>query len=205
MGFSLRHLQPHNFQVNKHSEVWNTELDFKTGESTLITAASGRGKSSLFRIMTGLSDDYSGDVYYHEKAIGNLSADEISALRKNEWSLIFQSLALFPHISAEQNIRITSKGQLNQVAVQKLGMESVLSKVTARLSYGERQRIAIIRALSRSFRFLIMDEPFSHLDTALREQAWKLIVDECQKNDAGMILLDLQALPFIQTDRSLAL
>jgi putative ABC transport system ATP-binding protein len=205
MGFSLRQVEPYFFSVNKNSEVWNTNLDFSEGETILITAASGKGKSSLFRIMTGFNDEYSGEVRFDSNEIRDSGSKNLSAHRKRDWSLVFQSLALFPHLTAEQNIRMTSSGELNMEAAAQLGMESLLTQSTSTLSYGERQRIAIVRALSKPYRFLIMDEPFSHLDRQLREIAWQLMWDDCQKKNAGMILLDLQSHDFVKTDKVLAL
>jgi ABC-type sugar transport system ATPase subunit len=72
-----------------------------------------------------------------------------------------------------------------------LGVNHILQQKAATCSYGEQQRIAIIRALMQSFKWLIMDEPFSHLDKENTTKAAALIAGECKKRKAGFILTDL--------------
>ncbi len=74
---------------------------------------------------------------------------------------------------------------------EKLGIASILHQRAGLCSYGEQQRIAIIRALVQPFSWLMMDEPFSHLDIANTKKAAALIAEECRKRNAGFLLTDL--------------
>ena len=82
----------------------------------------------------------------------------------------------------------------------KLGIENKLNKLLRTCSYGEQQRVAIIRALQQPFEFLLMDEPFSNLDEANRKKAMELIEEEASKRNAAIILADLKKLDFFTAD-----
>ena len=79
---------------------------------------------------------------------------------------------------------------------EKLGIQNKLDQPAKTCSYGEQQRIAIIRALMQPFDFLLLDEPYSHLDEANRKKAMELIYEECEKRNAAMIFADLKMLIF---------
>jgi len=82
-----------------------------------------------------------------------------------------------------------------------LGIENKLNKPVKTCSYGEQQRVAIIRALQQPFDFILMDEPFSNLDEANRKKAMDLVTEEVSKRNAGIILADLKKLDFYASDR----
>ena len=82
-----------------------------------------------------------------------------------------------------------------------LGIENKLNKLVRTCSYGEQQRVAIIRALQQPFDFLLMDEPFSNLDDANRKKAMELIEEAVSKRNASIILADLKRLDFFAADR----
>jgi ABC-type lipoprotein export system ATPase subunit len=108
-------------------------------------------------------------------------------------------LRLFPNLTARENIelkRVLHKplyeaSKIDEMA-ERLGVASILLQQAGICSYGEQQRIGIIRALMQSFTWLIMDEPFSHLDKANTKKAADLIAEECAKRNAGFILTDLE-------------
>ena len=85
---------------------------------------------------------------------------------------------------------------------KRLGIESKLGKLCSTCSYGEQQRIAIIRALQQPFNFLLLDEPFSHLDEANRKKAMELIEEETTLRKASIILADLKAIEYFKADRT---
>ena len=128
-----------------------------------------------------------------------IQADELAILRQQNISIIFQDLRLFPNLSARENIelkRVLQKPMyesniIDEMAEQ-LGIASILNQKASMCSYGEQQRIAIIRSLMQPFNWLIMDEPFSHLDKNNIEKAAALINAECKKRNAGFILTDLE-------------
>jgi putative ABC transport system ATP-binding protein len=84
---------------------------------------------------------------------------------------------------------------------QRLGVENKLNQMAKTCSYGEQQRVAIIRALMQPFDFLLLDEPYSHLDETNRKKAMDLIYEECEKRGAAMIFADLKALDFLKGEK----
>ena len=107
-------------------------------------------------------------------------------------------MRLFDNLTARENIELNRVLQepyydtavIDQMA-DRLGISNIMDQPAAICSYGEQQRIAIIRALVQPFSWLLMDEPFSHLDNANTQKAVDLIGEECTKRKAGFILTDL--------------
>ena len=162
-----------------------------------MVAPSGKGKSTLLHIIYGLRDDFEGNLMIDEKPVANFQNDDWSELRQQQLSIIFQDLRLFPELTAMENIQLKANlknyktlEEIHQMAVQ-LGVETLLEKTAKTLSYGQRQRIAIIRALCQPFDFLLLDEPFSHLDAMNVKIASDLIEAEVNRQNAGLILVSL--------------
>lgn len=180
------------------SEVWNRELTFQTGEWIKIMAPSGTGKTTLVHSLYGLRSDHSGSIYWQERDIKKMDAETLASMRQSLISIVFQDLRLFPSLSAWENIELKrtlqqpyhSTERIQEMAVQ-LGVEHILEQKAGICSYGEQQRIAIIRALSQPFEWLMMDEPFSHLDKNNAEKAAALIAAECTQRKAGLLITDL--------------
>jgi putative ABC transport system ATP-binding protein len=180
------------------SGIWGQSIEWKKGDFIKITAPSGTGKTTLVHVLYGLRKDYTGEVLYEGKNIQLLDPNEIAKLRQEHWSIVFQDLRLFPNLTARENIElkrvlqnpIVAKEQIEEMANQ-LGILSILDQQAKHCSYGEQQRVSIIRALMQPFEFLILDEPFSHLDNANKKMAAALIEAECKKRNAGLIITDL--------------
>jgi len=201
MLFKIDHLLPHPLkeqrQNNNLSQIWGTNCQFEKGKHYLVSAASGKGKSTLLHILYGLRKDYSGSVSLNGENIDVFPNERWSDLRKDHLSIVFQNLRLFPKLSALDNILIKSKltdyrtkDQIIQMSKQ-LGIASLLQHKCGKLSYGQQQRVAIVRALCQPFDFLLLDEPFSHLDEANVLAAMELIRNACLEQGAGMILVSL--------------
>lgn len=201
MYFKLNNLIPEILAeraATSISGIWGKSVQFNKGEFIKITAPSGTGKTTLVHILYGLRKDYTGSVQYQNKEIISSKPDEIATLRQLHWSIVFQDLRLFPALTARENIEL--KGVLHSPVVQsvqidsmadQLGILSVLNQKAMHCSYGEQQRICILRALMQPFDFIIMDEPFSHLDNVNKKIAANLIQEECKKRGAGLIITDL--------------
>jgi len=179
------------------SQVWNTTLKLEDGFYYHVSAVSGKGKSTFVAILYGLRKDYEGQVLLDGRDIRTFSADDWAACRQNNLSIVFQDLRLFLPYSAWDNILIRASlyGKANEEKIREmageLGVLPLLSKPCGQLSYGERQRVAIIRALISPFQWLLLDEPFSHLDQENIRRASRLIGAECQARQAGMVLTSL--------------
>ncbi|MEO6455755.1 MAG: ATP-binding cassette domain-containing protein [Ginsengibacter sp.] len=194
-----------------NSEIWGQEIILSKGEHLHIIAPSGKGKTSLVHFIYGLRKDYEGDVFYSSENINSFSLEKFSIFRQKNISIIFQDLRLFSGQTVMANLEIKRtlhpyhpKEKITDMARQ-LGIESKLNKLAGTCSYGEQQRIAIIRSLLQPFDFLLLDEPFSHLDDANRLKAFELIKEECDHRKASMIFADLKRLDFFNDERILKL
>ena len=194
------------------SEVWEAEsLLLEQGKAYVVEAASGRGKTSLLSVMYGIRKDYQGEVFLDDNNINAFGWKHWSVLRKMRLSFIFQGLELFDDLTAQENIQLKNKitGHVSPRKIvelaQALGMEPYLHRKAGILSFGQQQRVAIIRALVQPFDFLLADECFSHMDKENTLKAYRLIRQECADRQAGLVLTSLNetALPDIDAKLNL--
>ena len=182
----------------RSSDVWNTSLVFHQGEFIKIKAPSGTGKTTLVHIIYKLRHDYDGRVLFDNIVTAGLQENALAEIRQQKISIVFQDLRLFSNLTGWENIELKRVLQtpfyttdiIDDMA-NTLGVSHILQQKAGLCSYGEQQRIAIIRALIQPFSWLIMDEPFSHLDKANTKKAASLIETECRKRNAGFIITDL--------------
>lgn len=180
------------------SDVWLQEIRFDPSGKVKIKAPSGTGKTTLIHFLYGLRSDYTGQLAWEGKTLKHLDVDKIARYRQTQISVVFQDLRLFGNLTARENIELNRVLQepyypatvIDEMAAA-LKVDHVLDQAASICSYGEQQRIAIIRALVQPFSLLIMDEPFSHLDLENSKRAAQLIESECQKRNAGFVLTDL--------------
>ncbi len=132
-------------------------------------------------------------------------------LRKNNLSFIFQGLELFDELTAIDNIQLKNaitrqktEKQIRQMA-GRLGIENFLQKKAGILSFGQQQRVAIIRALCQPFDYLLADECFSHMDKENSKVAYELILEQCKERNAGLILSSLNSNEDLTTGKRLIL
>jgi ABC-type lipoprotein export system ATPase subunit len=209
MQISLQQIKPVFLEAEKieRSEIWNKNLLWKKAAHLHIVAPSGSGKTSLIHFLYQIRQGYSGTLSFDNRDVKSLDANEMAAYRAAKISIVFQDLRLFPDHTVWQNITI--KRQLNPYQekdtiaemADKLGISNKLDRLARECSYGEQQRIAIIRALQQPFDFILLDEPFSHLDTANRNKALELITTEAQKREASIILADLEKVDGFETNQ----
>jgi ABC-type lipoprotein export system ATPase subunit len=180
------------------SAIWEAEpFIFEPGEKTLVEAASGKGKTSLLSILYGIRKDYRGTFYIDDREASYIGLKEWTRLRKEKISYIFQGLELFDDLTARENILLKNKitgfkkeSEIGEMA-EKLDVAAFLEKKCGLMSFGQRQRVAIIRALCQPFEYLFADECFSHIDKKNSEVAMQVIEEECSRQGAGMILTSL--------------
>ena len=149
------------------------DIKIKDGEFIVLVGPSGCGKSTLLRMISGLETVDKGEIYLDNKIINNLIPS------KREIAMVFQSYALYPHMSVFENMAFglkmekISKSEINQKvnnAAATLQIEDLLERKPKQLSGGQRQRVAIGRAITRSPKVFLFDEPLSNLDAALRSE-----------------------------------
>ena len=196
----LKKIIPHPIKESfkATSDIWlNDNLTLSKGEKYLISAASGKGKSTFLHILYGLRKDFDGDVFINKKSIQSNSIEDWTQLRQEDFSIVFQNLRLFPLLTGLENILVknaltkTKSQKEIEIMANQLGVFDILNQKTETMSYGQRQRIAIIRALCQPFSFLLLDEPFSHLDDDNIKIACELINTSIVENQAGLLLVSL--------------
>lgn len=194
-----------------NSQVWLQDVVFKKAEHVHIVAPSGSGKTSLIHFLYGLRKDYNGKILYNNEDIKNFDAEKFALWRQQHISIVFQDLRLFTEQTVLQNLEVKrllapyhTESKITEMA-KRLGIESKLTKLCSTCSYGEQQRIAIIRSLLQPFDFLLLDEPFSHLDEANRSKAMELMMEEASARNASIILADLKKIDYFKADRLLHL
>lgn len=202
MDIRLQHVIPRPLQdqpLAKDSDIWEKDILLSAGQQIKITARSGRGKTTLVHFLAGLRNDYTGSTYIGNKNLMNRTPEDLAQLRREELGIVFQDLRLFPELTIRENTELKkllpripiSENTIEDMAAE-LGINGLLDTPAGICSYGEQQRGAILRALSQPFRWLILDEPFSHLDELNKEKAIGLISTVVNQQKAGMILLDLE-------------
>lgn len=213
MQIVLQKIGPHHIEGSSYdgSDIWNKNISISKGEHLHIVAPSGSGKTTLVHFIYGLRTDYSGSIFYDNKEIRALSKEHFASFRQDKISIIFQDLRLFEEQTVRENIDIKRRlnpyhpeEMINEMCAQ-LGIGSKLDQLARTCSYGEQQRIAIIRSLMQPFDFLLLDEPYSHLDEDNRKKAMTLIYEECKKREAAMIFADLKPLDLLKGEKVLML
>src|SRR5207244_5844687 len=151
--------------------VEDVSLRVEDGEFMVLVGPSGCGKSTLLRMIAGLEEVTEGRI-----SVGARDVTEL-APRRRDVAMVFQSYALYPHMSVRQNIgyglkvrktpKAETKRRVEEVAAL-LGLDELLDRRPAQLSGGQRQRVAMGRAIVREPQAFLMDEPLSNLDAKLR-------------------------------------
>lgn len=180
------------------SQVWGKDVGLSEGVRYLLYAPSGKGKSTFIHLLYGLRDDYQGTVKINGLDRKTFAFNDWSELRQSQLSIMFQDLRLFGDLTAWENLEVkfALPGAVSENRVEewldRLQIGSLTEKPAKHLSYGERQRFAIIRALIQPFKFILLDEPFAHLDHENAERACALIDERCKELNAGFVLTSLE-------------
>jgi multiple sugar transport system ATP-binding protein len=155
----------------KTDVIRGVDLTVNDGEFCVFVGPSGCGKSTLLRIIAGLEDATAGDILLDGKRVNDV------APAKRELAMVFQSYALYPHLSVRDNMGLALKqagksraeiAAATDKAAGMLSLEPLMDRRPAELSGGQRQRVAIGRAIVRTPKLFLFDEPLSNLDAALR-------------------------------------
>lgn len=157
----------------KNNVIDGINLEIQDKEFIVLVGSSGCGKSTILRLISGLEDITSGEVYIDDKLVNN------SHPKDRDIAFVFQSYALYPHMSVYENMafglkmRKFSKNIIDEKvrsAAKALNLEELLDRKPKQLSGGQRQRVALGRAIVRNPKVFLMDEPLSNLDANLRVQ-----------------------------------
>lgn len=193
------------------SEIWLQETVFRKGEYCLLEAASGTGKSSLCSFLYGYRKDYGGDICFDDQNIRNFSGEDWNLLRRNSLSLLFQDLRLFPELTAGENVYLKNNltgfksREWIETAFDRLGISDKQTEQVGKLSFGQQQRVAVIRALCQPLDFILLDEPVSHLDNENSKTMVGLLLEEARQQGAGIVVTSIGKHPPIPYHKILRL
>lgn len=199
MNIEFKNVIPNPIKDESFSKdcLWGNQILLHSNQNSLILACSGKGKSTFTAYLAGLRIDYSGDIFIDNRNIREFTKSEWTILRRQKLAFIFQDLQLFENLTVKENLLIKNKitdfksESEIKLMLSVLGIENKWNQICGTLSLGQQQRVSIVRALLQPSEFLIMDEPFSHLDEENISLASELICSHCQENSVGLVLTTL--------------
>ena len=172
---SKKYVQPHSNRI--HTVLDNINIQILEGEIVTILGKSGCGKSTLLNLIAGFENSYGGEILLNGNPVKDISPERI---------MMFQESALFPWLTAFQNIEIAlkmakiPKDQREEIVMHYLeivGLSDYSHSYIHQLSGGMKQRVALARALSLNPKILLMDEPFAALDITIKKSLYKELLD----------------------------
>lgn len=179
------------------SEVWQKEITFERDHLYLVEAASGQGKSTFCSYVVGYRNDFTGQILFDDMDARTLSVNQWVEMRKFHVSHLFQELRLFPELTAMENVEIKNKltGFKTKEQIDRwfemLGIADKKDAKIGRMSFGQQQRVALIRSLVQPFDFILADEPISHLDDENSRIMGEIMMAEAKSQGAGVIVTSI--------------
>ena len=214
MNIELRNLKP---SYMSESEVAGSDIylqpsvTFEQGKKYMICARSGHGKTSLLNFIYGSNLHYDGQIFFHSPLSTFHFPLSTFNLRLRHLSYLFQDLCLFPELTALENVQIKNSLTDHKSDADIEAMLDALLPAGKKhqplrtLSLGQRQRVAAVRALCQPFEFLLLDEPFSHLDRDTAALVADMILHEVEAQHAALLLTTLDPTPLLPFDATLRL
>jgi ABC-type sugar transport system ATPase subunit len=188
----MNHLRVQGIRKSVGDFVLEANFSIQSGERAVLTGKSGSGKTTLLRILAGLESFEDGRISLGDQDVTHFTP------QKREIGFVFQDLALFQHMNIMENItfglrmrgiRRKEREQEGVVWLDRVGLKSRLHVPIHKLSGGEKQRVAFVRALIWKPQLLLLDEPFSALDIEMRSTLRSLLVELHQFWPVPMILV----------------
>ena len=200
MDLILDNINPKTIEAKDitNSNIWGNNLTFSSKKNYLIRSVSGKGKSTLINYLSGLRNDFDGQLIIGEIKSSELNSDNWIEKRKNEIALVNQDLKLISSLSVIENLVLKNeltnhvdKETINQL-LKEVGIFDLKNKKCSQLSIGQQQRVAIVKSLLQPFDWILLDEPFSNLDETNQIIALNLIIKVAENQNAGIILTTLE-------------
>ena len=171
-----------SFSYGNKNIFSDLSLELNKGEHLVVTGPSGRGKSTLLRILAGLERPDSGEINLNEIML--YSSNKSIPPHERGIGMVFQDYALFPHMTIKANVEYSNPKIINALEwLEKVKLGDKLNCYPRELSGGEQQRVALVRTLASKPSLVLLDEPFSSLDPELREELELLtyeLLNECE-------------------------
>lgn len=195
----FKNVLPHVFanRTGIDSQIWKTDACFEKGHLYLVEAASGMGKSTFCSYVIGYRHDYTGSIMFDDKDTKSLSQTDWTNVRTCRISHLFQELRLFPELTAWENVEIKNKltSFTNDATInswfERLGIADKKTSLIGEMSFGQQQRVALMRALAQPYDFILLDEPISHLDDTNARIMGEIVLEEAAKQGAGVIMTSI--------------
>ena len=168
-------------------------MAFERSKRYLISAESGTGKSSMCSYIFGYRQDYSGTIAFDGQDIHTLTVAQWCEVRQHHIAYLPQDMRLFGELTAMENVelknRLTNFKSHQEICnlFELLGIADKMDSLASKLSIGQQQRVAIIRTLCQPCDFILLDEPVSHLDDENNRIVARLVIDEAQRQGAGVL------------------
>lgn len=194
-SITFDHILPQVFakRDDLQSDVWRNRVVFERGKYYLLQADSGQGKSTFCSYVIGYRNDYTGHISFDERDVSSFKQSDWVDVRRLHVSYLFQELRLFPELTALENVEIknslTGHKSKQQIMAwfEQLGIADKVNEKVALMSFGQQQRVALMRALAQPFDFILADEPISHLDDGNALIMGDVMMDEVKTQGAGII------------------
>ncbi|MFZ4764004.1 MAG: ABC transporter ATP-binding protein [Roseimicrobium sp.] len=186
------------------------ELTVQAGTTLGLGGPSGTGKTTLLRLLCGILRPDEGSLKFGEADVLALAPAAVRRLRRCDMGLVFQDFALLDYLTVEQNVllplRLAGEAQpahspRARDLVERLEIGKHWGKLTRELSQGERQRVAVVRALAHQPKLVLADEPTSSLDARRKGLVMDLLVEYAKEQNASLVMVTHDTELFSKLDR----
>ena len=176
----------------KYNALDGVDLSIEQGEFVVILGPSGAGKSTLLNLLGGMDKPTSGTIFIGDNELSKYNDKELTKYRANEVGFIFQFYNIMPTLTVEENVNlikdVTSTNRNAKEVLKSVGLGRHANKFPQELSGGEQQRVSIARAIMKSPKILLCDEPTGALDSKTGEDVLKLLKEQCNNNTTVIIV-----------------
>ena len=173
-------------------------LEVLRGQSVSLRGESGAGKTTFLNILAGLESPTSGEIYWDSKRIDKLSNSKQAKLRCGFMGFVFQNYCLVPELNALENVCLASRilGVYNSdvkerasALLEEVGLKDRIKHLPSQLSGGEKQRVAVARAIINSPRIILADEPTGNLDETTAREVMEMFLQLCAEQQTALLLI----------------
>jgi len=178
-----------SFSYPERAVLQELSFDLEDGELLVLLGTSGSGKSTVLRLAAGLEAPSAGRILL-DAEVASAAGRVVLEPARRRTSLVFQDLALWPHLSAEDHLSFVApdlRTEERRALLKSVGLEELANRLPAQMSGGERQRLALARALASRPRLLLLDEPFASLDPPLRAELRALVLELHRRRDTSTL------------------
>lgn len=177
--------------IEKELELFKLDIKFNIGKEVLaIQGASGSGKTTILNIIAGLLKADRSEIANGDVILESSNKKIYLPSRKRNVGYMFQNYGLFPHLNVEKNIKFAMKdNELYDILLDVLNLTDLLKRYPSDISGGEKQRVALLRTLVTKPKVLLMDEPFSALDTQLKEKLYPSFRELIKSLDIPVLII----------------